>query len=163
FNGYNSGIGAAPSNAALATMFPNRPLNGAGGAPSVYPYPQNGVIQSMYFNPGGSLWIQNGPLSTSGYSGPTNGASGYGIQTSLATTMPNGAAGVPNEIQTLKWNNPLGYVSSPQTRYSFFANGTYDLTDKIQFYTNARYAESRTQTLLPTPTTSIFGWEADVP
>jgi len=161
FNAYDSGISAAPSNAAIATMFPNRPLNAA-GAPLVYGYPQSGAIQNIYFNPGGSLWTQNGPLGTSGYAGPTSGG-GYGIQNSLDTTMANGALGTPNQIQTLKWNNPLAYVSSPQTRYSFFANGTYDITDKIQFYTNARYAESRTQTLLPTPTTAIFGWEANVP
>jgi len=161
YNAYDSGIAAAPSNAALATMFPNRGLS-ASGAPLVYGYPQSGAIQNIYFNPGGSLWDQLGPLGTSGYAGPTS-SGGYGIQNALDTTMPNGALGVPNEIQTLKWNNPLAYVSSPQTRYSFFANGMYDLTDKIQFYTNARYTQNRTQTLLPTPTTAIFGWEANVP
>ena len=39
----------------------------------------------------------------------------------------------------------------------------YDITDKIQFYTQRAFCESRTQTLLPTPTTAIFGWEANVP
>ena len=161
YNGYDSGT-APPSAAAMATLFPNRPLN-ARGAPLVYPYPQSGIIQNLYFNPGGGIWAQTGPIGTSGFSGPTSGG-GYGLQNALDTTMPNNStAPAPNEIQTLKWNNPLAYVSSPQTRYSFFANGNYDITDNIQFYTNARFAESRTQTLLPTPTTATFGWEADVP
>jgi outer membrane receptor protein involved in Fe transport len=161
YNGYGSGT-APPSPAAMAATFPNRPLNAA-GAPLVYPYPQSGIIQNLYFNPGGGMWAQTGPIGTSGFSGPTSGG-GYGLQNVLDTTMPNNStATAPNEIQTLKWNNPLAYVSSPQTRYSFFANGSYDITDNIQFYTNARFAESRTQTLLPTPTTATFGWEADVP
>jgi outer membrane receptor protein involved in Fe transport len=161
FNAYDSGIAAAPSNAAIGALFPNRPLN-ATGAPLVYGYPQSGAIQNIYFNPGGSMWTQNGPIGTSGYTGPTSG-NGYGLQNALDTTMVNAPGSPPNQIQTLKWNNPLAYVSSPQTRYSFFANGDYDITDKIQFYTNARFAQSRTQTLLPTPTTAIFGWEANVP
>jgi iron complex outermembrane recepter protein len=162
YNGYDSGT-APPSGAAMAALFPNRPLNAA-GAPLAYPYPQSGIIQNLYFNPGGGIWAATGPIGTSNFTGPTSG-SGYGLQNVLDTTMQNSSANptLPNTIQTLKWNNPLAYVSSPQTRYSFFANGNYDITDNIQFYTNARFAQSRTQTLLPTPTTATFGWEADVP
>jgi iron complex outermembrane recepter protein len=167
YNAYDSGIAAAPSNAALQAMFPNRPAGtgpvDASGShpPLVYGFPQSGVIQNIYFNPGGSLWTQNGDIGTSGYTGlPPSASAGYGLQNALDGTMPNSSA---TPVNTLKWNNPLAYVSSPQTRYSFFANGNYDLTDNIQFYSNARFAQSRTQTLLPTPTTAIFGWEANVP
>jgi iron complex outermembrane recepter protein len=161
FNGYNSGV-LPPSNNALSALFPGR-VNPAGGPPAVYPFPQSGIIQSLYFNPGGGLWTQSGAIGSSGYSGPTM-TNGYGLQNALNGTVANNSVSQPpGTVSTLKWNNPLAYVSSPQTRYSFFANGNYDITDNIQFYTNARFAESRTQTLLPTPTTAIFGWEANVP
>jgi outer membrane receptor protein involved in Fe transport len=162
YNGFGSGASPA-SAAALQTLFPNRP-SGANGQPQVYGYPQNGINQNLYFGPNGNIFALTGPIGTGNYPGVTN-SGGYGLQNSLDTTMSNNSANptAPNEIQTLKWNNPLAYVSAPQTRYSFFANGTYDLTDKIQFYTNARFAQSKTQTLLPTPTTATYGWEADVP
>ena len=163
YNGYGSGF-APPSGNALQALFPNRPLNAAGTQPRVYGYPQNGINQNLYFGPNGGIFALTGPIGTSNYAGLTN-SGGYGLANTLDTTMANNSANPtpPNQIQTLKWNNPLAYVSSPQTRYSFFANGTYDITDKIQFYTNARFAESKTQTLLPTPTTATYGWEADVP
>jgi outer membrane receptor protein involved in Fe transport len=160
YNGYSSGF-APPSANALGALFPGR-ANG-NGPPLVYAYPQSGILGNLYFNPAGGLWAATGPLSSSGFTPPT-GTSGYGTQYTLDTTMPNNnLSPAPNTIETLKWNNPLAYVSSPQTRYSFFANGNYDITDSISFYTNARFAQSRTQTLLPTPTTATFGWEANVP
>jgi outer membrane receptor protein involved in Fe transport len=162
YNAYDTGL-APPSNNAVAALFPQRTAPGGPPPPPlVFGYPQNGFVQNLYMNPGGSFWTQNGPIGTSGYTGPQN-TNGYGLQNAYDGTMQNVAATPPNEIQTLKWNNPLAYISSPQTRYSFFANGTYDITDKVQFYTNARFAESRTATLLPTPTTAIFGWEANIP
>src|SRR6185437_3663888 len=156
YNGYGSGA-APPSGAALEALFPNRPLNAAGTQPLVYGYPQTGINQNLYFGSAGSIFALTGPIGTSNYTGLTN-SGGYGLANTLDTTMANNSANptAPNQIQTLKWNNPLAYVSSPQTRYSFFANGTYDITDKIQFYSTARYSDNRTQTLLPTPTTAIF-------
>jgi iron complex outermembrane recepter protein len=111
--------------------------------------------------PGGSLFTLNGPIGSSNYTGPTSGPLGYGLQNVYDPTSRNNANS--SVVQELKWNNPLAYVDAPQTRYSFFANGTYDITDKVQFYTTARYSDNRTQTLLPTPTTAIFGWEANIP
>lgn len=164
FNGYNTGLGV-PSAAAIGTLFPGRPA----GASSVFGFGSGGAVQTLNFQPNGNIWIGNGPLSTSNYAGPTGydpniiGGGGYGLQNAYDGTMQNTPGTPPNEVQTLKWNNPLAYISSPQTRYSFYAQGHYNITDDIQFYTTARYAESKTATLLPTPTTSIFGWEANVP
>ena len=164
YNGYTAGVASSPSNAALNTLFPARAAAGS----SPYAFGSGGVLQTLNFNPGGtgSLFTQNGALSTSGYTGPytnplANG--GYGTTNAYDNTMPNTAATPPDEVQNLKWNNPLTTASSPQTRYSFFANGTYDITDKVQFYTNARFADSQTTTLLSTPTSAIFGWEVAVP
>jgi iron complex outermembrane recepter protein len=158
-SGFAPGVLSTPSQAALQALWPNRTVapNGAGVC---------GVggctLANFYFNPNGTMWTNTGPLSTSNYTGPTDGTNGFGLQNALDGTMANPGTG-PGTIQNLKWANPLGLISEPQTRYSFFANGTYDITDKIQFYTNARYAQSKTNTLLPTATTSIFGWEASVP
>jgi iron complex outermembrane recepter protein len=158
YNGYDTGVAAAPSTAALNALFPQRAAAGGG----IFGYGSGGAIQNIFFNSNGSLYTQNGPLGTSNYTGPTSG-NGYGIANTYDTTMPNSPGSPPNEIQSLKWNNPLATVSSPQTRYSFFANGTYDITDKVQFYSNARFADSQTTTLLDTPTSAIFGWEANIP
>jgi len=173
YNAYDTGIDAAPSYAALATLFPNRPEGASGNAPPptcfagptvplVYGYGSCGNIQNLFFNNNGTLWTQGGALGTSNFNGPTSG-NGYGLVNAYDGTMDNAPGAAPNEVQELKWNNPLATVSYPQTRYSFFANGTYDITDDIQFYTNARFAESLTSTILDTPTTAIFGWEAEVP
>ena len=72
--------------------------------------------------------------------------------------MLNSAATPPNVVQTWKHNDTDASLSSPQTRYSFFANGDFDITDKVQFYTNARFAESLTATRLSAPPSVIGGW-----
>jgi outer membrane receptor protein involved in Fe transport len=166
YNGYAAGFGSSPSTAALSALWPNR----ASYVNPVIPSVQNGVCSfggcnpfgGIYFNYNGTLWTNQGPLSTSNYGGPL-GSNGYALQNSLNGLVQNSAATPPDEIQNLKWNNPLATISEPQTRYSFFANGTYDITDQIQFYTTARFANSRTTTLLDTPTTGTYGWEAEVP
>ncbi len=163
-NGYAVGV-FPPSNAALATLFPGRGTSST-GAPLVCATPQSCVLQNFYFNPNGSIYVNTGPVGTSNYTGPTNGSGGFGLANGYDGTMPNSAVPgtpAPGTAETVKWSNPLATVTEPQTRYSFFANGTYDITDKIQFYSTARYAQSLTTTLLDTPTSGIFGWEASVP
>ncbi len=158
-SGFAPGVLSTPSQNALQALWPNRTVapNGAGVCGS-----GGCTLANFYFNPNGSVWTNTGPLSTSNYAGPTDGTNGFASQYALDGTVANPGTG-PGTISNLKWNNPLALISEPQTRYSFFANGTYDITDNIQFYTNARYGQSRTATLLPTATTSIFGWEASVP
>jgi len=65
YNGYGSGT-APPSAAAMAAIFPNRPLN-AGGTPLVYGYPQTGINQNLYFQPGGGIWAISGPIGTGNF------------------------------------------------------------------------------------------------
>ena len=52
-------------------------------------------------------------------------------------------------------------MSAPQERYSFFASGKYDFTDKVRFFSRATMAESETETVL-FGTNAIFGWEGTV-
>ena len=149
-----------PSTAALNTLFPGRAAAGIPVCPAAGCF-----FNNVYFNSNQSLWFNNGPISTSNYQGPTN-SGGYGLANSYDASQANatlGGAAPPDVVQSLKWNNPLATISEPQTRYSFFANATYDLADQVQFYSNARFIQSDTTTLLPVPTTATFGWEASVP
>src|SRR5262249_35440873 len=54
------------------------------------------------------------------------------------------------------------YASSPQTRYSLMASGEFEMTDHIKFFSDARYAQSRTKTFLA-GTNASFGWETTIP
>jgi iron complex outermembrane recepter protein len=166
FNGNEMLIGG-PSNAALLALFPGRAAAQAATGNGVCTYGSGCFFNTLMFNNNSSLWFNNGPISSSGFLGNytsplTNG--GYALENALDTTYPNNSTSPPPpEVENLKWNNPLATVSEPQTRYSFFSNGTYDVTDNVQFYMTSRFADSLTTTLLDTPTTSIFGWEAAVP
>ena len=105
----------------------------------------------------------NGPLATQNRIGPTSG-NGFGVYNTYDPAMPNNATSpTPNIVQTWKHNDADASLSSPQTRYSFFANGSFDITDKVQFYTNARFAESLTTTRLSAPPTLTGGWNQAVP
>jgi outer membrane receptor protein involved in Fe transport len=171
YSGYSAGFGppgASPSTAALNALWPARANIPGGGVCS---FGGCNPFNTLYFNASGngSMWVNNGGLAGSNYTGPTNTA-GFGPVNQLNSLQPNpngmdanGNPIAPGIVQGLKWNNPLGTVSEPQTRYSFFANGSYDITDNVQFYTTARFAQSLTTTLLGTPTTGTFGWEAQVP
>ncbi|MGH8259696.1 MAG: TonB-dependent receptor domain-containing protein, partial [Steroidobacteraceae bacterium] len=161
YNGYAAGFGAAPSNNALGALWPGRTGTTVCASGGCNPF------GALSFNPNGTMWTGAGALGSSNYTGPyanplTNG--GYALANGLDSTMPNNAAApAPGVVQNLKWNNLAATISEPQTRYSFFADGTYNITDDIQFYTNARFASSLTTTLLDTPTTGTYGWEAEVP
>ncbi len=160
-SGFAVGVGS-PTSAAFQTIFPKATINPTSGVPQVCAYPQSCVLNNFYFNNNGSVFTNTGPVANGNYTGPTSGG-GYGLYNTYDPGVANSASTPPGVVQEVKWNNPLALVSEPQTRYSFFANGDYDLTDKIQFYSSARYATSLTATLLPTPTTGTFGWEAQVP
>jgi iron complex outermembrane receptor protein len=151
-------LGAAPSAAAENVTFANRIASG--GTP--YSFGGSSVYQMLFFNPGGSIYTNNGPVGTSGYAGPTSG-NGYGVYNTYDPAMQNTAATPPNVVQDWRHNDVDASLSSPQTRYSFFANGSFDITDNIQFYTNARFAESLTSTRLSAPPSIISGWNPQVP
>jgi iron complex outermembrane recepter protein len=166
YNGYASGFADPPSNAALNALWPQRAASPYGSQPGggVCAFGGCNPFGALYFNSNGSLWTNAGPLSAgSNYLGSTSSA-GYGLVNAYNSLQQNSStAPPPDEVQTLKWNNPLATISEPQTRYAFFANGTYDITDKVQWYSTARFSQSLTTTLLPTPTTGTYGWEAEVP
>ncbi len=148
FNGYNTGFNL-PDAGALDAVFADRP-EGTG----VVPAP--GVLAGLRFNPDGSLFSLNGDNLWK-YGGPIDGRE-YAIQRVYDPTRP----GEGVEIDALKWNNPLSLASSPQDRYSLFASGNYDLTDRVTFFARGTWSESKTRTLL-IPTNASTGWEAAIP
>lgn len=158
--GYDS-LFDAPSQAAVNAIFAKgAAAKGPTGTCSPF---SNCAGNTFMFNPNGTLWNAQLPLSLNNYSGPL-GTAGYAPVNELDPSELNSAAlPEPDVAQGLKWNNPFATVESPQTRYSFFTEGTYDLTDDIQFYTNARFANSLTTTFLGVPPTFATGWEASVP
>jgi iron complex outermembrane receptor protein len=160
---------AGPSNAAVNTVL--APRIAAGGSPYAFGSGNSTDFQFYGFNTGGSIFAGSflggvtGPYQSSGWTGPTTG-NGYGPFNMYDPTTENdqSAAGSnPSVVQGIKRNDTQAFVSSPQTRYSFFANGNFDITDKIQFYTDARFAESLTHTYLDAPPSLIGGWSASIP
>jgi iron complex outermembrane recepter protein len=153
---------ATPSTNAINVAFGRA----QGNVASPFAYSPSGIpsaaFGTYYFNPGGSLYTNNGPYATSGRVGSTSG-NGFGLYNAYDPADLNSANGDPAVVQEWKHNDTDASLSSPQTRYSFFANGTFDITDKVQFYTNARFADSLTDTRLSAPPTLTGGWNQTVP
>jgi iron complex outermembrane receptor protein len=122
--------------------------------------PNSGTMPSyigINFNPDGTIWIAGNPVGQSRSQIVPNGLQ-YALQTMLDNQDMAGQA----TYEGIKWNNLQELASGPQDRYSIYANSHYDLTDKISVFGGARFAESRTSTLL-FGTDAISGWEATVP
>ncbi len=162
-----------PSQAVLAAEFPAATADGYVAGSALHP---NGVcgysgyiLQGLFVNPNGSLVDLNLPVSVSGFQfpgGDTNPETNTGYTTVNgydSTECNSSLCAPPGEITTSRFENPYAEIDIPQTRYSFWSNGTYDITDNVQFYMTSRFADSITQTYLSTPNDEIFGWEAEVP
>lgn len=150
YNGYNTGFGPFPNDATLDAIFQSS-ANGTG-----FRAPGPGFVTGYRINSDGSLFPLAGD-NLSQFNGTIDGQE-YAIQRVYDNTIPT--QGV--EIDTLKWNNPNEYVSSPQDRYSFFTSGTYDVTDDVSLFARATWARSVTKTRL-FPANASFGWEAQIP
>ncbi|MET0279879.1 MAG: TonB-dependent receptor [Steroidobacteraceae bacterium] len=160
-NGYNSGTatGSPPSLAAFQAIFADRPAGNPPTTTGVCPL-FGGCTGGVRFNPNGTLYNPTGDNVFS-FELPIDGVE-YAYQTVYDGSQANSAAAPPREITTVKYNNQQTLVSAPQSRYSFFASGKYDITDSIQFFTRANYAESKTRTLL-LGTNASSGWEVQMP
>ncbi|MET0282600.1 MAG: TonB-dependent receptor [Steroidobacteraceae bacterium] len=159
-NGYNTGFFAGPSDAALQALFADRPTTPQTTGVCPAGIFGCGILSGFRFNPDGTVYNPNGNNLQS-FGLPIDGVE-YAYQNVYDNTYTNSPAGAPPVIQSVKYNNTEALVSAPQTRYSFFASGKYDITDHLQFFTRATYAESKTRTRL-FGTNASFGWEASVP
>jgi outer membrane receptor protein involved in Fe transport len=138
--------GFQPSQAAYNSLFR------AKGAPADVNIPRT---SSVYLNDNGSLFINSStrrpvvaPATVGqyvplffGYQGEIDGLS--------QKLLANGQLAQNNEEQLL---------STPQTRYSFFAKGEYDITSNVRFVSQANFSRTKTRTLsLNTVSIGSFG------
>jgi outer membrane receptor protein involved in Fe transport len=121
--------------------------------PQVLPVGGNFFRQFNFNADATSVWIGNTAEGLADYAGPAPNWTFYPAKIFDASVPGNTSV-----IDGLKWHNSKALVSAPQERYSFFASGTYDLTDNINFFSRATFAESETRTVL-FGTNAIFGWE----
>jgi outer membrane receptor protein involved in Fe transport len=112
---------------------------------------------NMNFNPDGTVFVSGNAV---GESRAKIDTSGLDYQPRIVNNNKDPSGQTTNEV--LKWNNTQSFASAPQDRWSFFANGTFDITDKVTAFGRATFAQSRTETLL-FGTNAISGWEAHIP
>jgi iron complex outermembrane receptor protein len=120
----------------------------------------SGIPTSSYF------WVNNGQLFT--------GNQGFGGVAPIAGAAPavngasitNGRALVPGTqtiIPTLKYNQTVGYIQSPLSRWSMMANGHYDINEWVTANFMADFSQTETNTLLTAPASFITGWTVNIP
>lgn len=114
-------------------------------------------IPNLNFNSDGTVFVSGNAVGESRAKINVDGQS-YAYR----TTLNNQDSSNTTTNDTLKWNNTQAFTSAPQDRWSFFASGTFDITDEVTAFTRATFAESETETLL-FGTNAIGGWEAFVP
>jgi iron complex outermembrane receptor protein len=144
-------------------------LLGGGANPSFwladFPFVDNTKEMPTYvdinFNPDGTTWTAGFPFQTALGQSRSQIIKGAG-QFFNAKALDSGDITSSTVIDGIKYHNLQAYASAPQERYSIYAKGHYDLTDKLSVNTSARFAESRTRTLL-FGTSVISGWETSIP
>ena len=144
-----------PPTSTVNGVFADRPAG-----TNVFSPISGNFFRNFNFNPDAtSVWVDNSAAGLSSFAGPA-GANGWTFY-----NMDNFDASVPGNTTVLnnrlKWHFDRALVSAPQERYSFFASGKYDFTDKVRFFSRATMAESETETVL-FGTNAIFGWEGTV-
>jgi iron complex outermembrane receptor protein len=118
----------------------------------------NGTLSTGFnFNPDGSIFLAGNAVAESKYRGVIDGQS-YAKMNAINNQDPTGTS----VNQVLKWNNTQAWTSAPQERFSFFTSGNFDVTDTVNVFGRATFAESTTNTLL-FGTNAISGWEGTVP
>ena len=136
-----------PNQTAVNTIFGGNPFSPAGA----------NFFRNYNFNPDGTVFVAGSALGEKRNKLTVDGTR-YGLTQALDATDTTGKTA----YDALKWNNIAAWASAPQERYSVFASGNFDVTDKISVFAGAKFAESRTRTLL-FGTNAISGWEGTVP
>jgi outer membrane cobalamin receptor len=162
-NGYNCVGPECPVIPTINALFNDRPAGSNVFSPAGA---QNGVGRAFNFNADGRTVFtgsRGGLLRADGqtlrYTGPVDGLE-YVRQHVLDNNVATGQAPIPYD--QVKWHYMDASISAPQDRYSFFASGNFDVTDKVRAKARATFAESDTQTRL-FGTSVVFGWETVIP
>jgi iron complex outermembrane recepter protein len=139
-----------PTTAAVNGVFADRPP----GTNVFSPIAAN-VQRQFVFNADETIFVSNSAAGLSSFRGGPNFT--FFEQDVFNASIP----GNTTVMDGLKWHNSRAIVLAPQERYSFFASGNYDLSDRVNFFARATMAESETRTVL-FGTNAIFGWEGTV-
>ncbi len=151
-NGYACNLNCPPATT-IEGLFAGRPAGSNVFSPVGFT-PNN---KGYNFNSDGSIWVAGSAGGLSRYKGPRDNGE-YRPQTTLDGSIPPGNT----QMSNIKWYDQSAFASAPQERYSFFASGNFDVTDTINVYSRATFAESKTRTTL-FGTSAISGWETAVP
>jgi outer membrane receptor protein involved in Fe transport len=130
--------GNQPSAAALAALF-----NGVYGVTGTFPNSTN-----LSFNPDGTLFTQNNGIRN--YNGPGLEA-GYGPNTAGNQLIFSG-----NALDS-------ALIQNPMTRYSFFANVNYQLTENINLFSQGLFTSYETLTQQTGALASFNVWNLIIP
>lgn len=115
------------------------------------------AVPAVNFNADGTTFLTGNPIALSKFKGNVDG-----LQYAYQDVLDNRFSTNDVVTQSLKWNNTQAFASAPQDRYSFFASGSFDITDKVTAFARTNFAESTTRTLL-FGTNAIGGWETFIP
>jgi len=140
-----------PSQAALNTLFQR-----AGAPATINGQPVNiPRTSSVYLNDDRSLFINTSTRL------PTQAGQTTGQYVPLFYGYDGNVDGLSQKILAngqLAQNNEEALLSTPQTRYSFFARGDYEVVDNVRFISQANFSRTQTRTLsLNTVATGSFG------
>ncbi len=113
-------------------------------------------IPNMNFNPDGTVFVSGNAVGESRAKIPT---SALDYQKRVVNNNQDASGQTTNEV--LKWNNTQAFAAAPQERWSFFASGKFDLTDRVTAFARTTFAESQTETIL-FGTNAIGGWETHI-
>ena len=152
-NGWNT-LTNAPTPGAVAGVY------GTQGCA----FPNTCSNASFRFQPNGSIWSPANLSTNATKFGRTIDNRAYSLVNvyNAVNSVTSAAVNPGDPIQVVKYNETEQYASSPQTRYSMMASGEFDITDHVKFFSDARYAQSRTTTFLA-GTNASFGWETTIP
>ncbi len=114
-------------------------------------------IPNLNFNPDGTVFVSGNAGGEARAKIPIDG-----LSYALRTVNDNRDITATTTNQVLKWNNTQAFASAPQDRWSFFASGNFDVTERVNAFARVNFAESRTETLL-FGTNAISGWETHIP
>ena len=160
-NGYSCASGTTaqndltcPAASAVRALYPS----GTSPFSATQAVRPNGSVNTGFnFNPDGTVFTNVSPGGLTRFRTPIDGQEWAKTQT-LSPQDINGKT----VSEGVKWNNQEAFASAPQERYSFFTNGTFEISDTVSAFARANYAESKTATLL-FGTSVVSGWEFSVP
>jgi outer membrane receptor protein involved in Fe transport len=133
-----------PGTAGGSTMFSNLSQMSVtpGNAPTVFPLKPGGIAYSIDQN--GHVFDVRNPLDPAHpYTGPLGGTSGFKIDATDGSLRYD--------------DREHRYLQLPLERYAVFGSGHIELTDRIQVFTDLRFAETHVQSFDMVPAL-LLGW-----